>query len=730
MLLLAVGGVALLKYTSRPRPSLTTGLKIAVVTDGIYRLSAEALRNAGLAFDSLAVETVHLSTGGQPIPYLLQDEALFFYGQASDNRYSAERVYILQTGAAGHVMAQLPAGEANGQPDPTAAPRQLISPTLHLEENLFYEQRAAGGSGPACQATPAPACTPTNDVWFWRRITSAGQESRFSMALALPTLAPGAARLQLQLYGLTHDPKLVGDHDFSLLINDQLVADVVWDGQVHHTLTLPIPDGVLQPGDNTLLIDNSQPGAAFVDQMQLNWVALTYPSYPQAATDAVQTPAAAGRLALSGFSRQPVILDITHPEQPRHLSGWGFADGTAILNLTDNLQLAAAGPRAWREPVALTPLRTQVASWFESETSFSSASQADMLVVTTAQLAPALAPLVAARAAEGLRSVVVDVADLYDVYTHGEVSPDAIQAFVQQAVTTWAGPKPRYLFLVGEATTDPRGYLAQRTEDAALLPRNHVPSPFVLAAFGGETVSDARLADSDGDLRPNLAVGRWPMDTPEAVRTLVERTLAYEQGAPATQAIFTFDGSSQEFALFTEQLLTETHFPTEQATLLAGPAGDEVAAAWNAGAWLISYVGHGSQALWGKDEIFSNERVSQLEPLAAPPIVTQFTCLSGQFADPYVESLSETLLRHRYGPVLVVSATSLTLSNHQAPFAAGLVRGLQDPAIQRIGDALQQAKEDLDTRLPGLQEISDTFGLLGDPSAHIVRPAESGYNGE
>jgi hypothetical protein len=40
-----------------------------------------------------------------------------------------------------------------------------------------------------------------------------------------------------------------------------------------------------------------------------------------------------------------------------------------------------------------------------------------------------------------------------------------------------------------------------------------------------------------------------------------------------------------------------------------------------------------------------------------------------------------------------------------------------------MGDAFQLAKLSLDVeRSSGLREVSDTFVLLGDPSARIVRP--------
>jgi hypothetical protein len=104
------------------------------------------------------------------------------------------------------------------------------------------------------------------------------------------------------------------------------------------------------------------------------------------------------------------------------------------------------------------------------------------------------------------------------------------------------------------------------------------------------------------------------------------------------------------------------------------------------------------------------------------PIVVQLTCLTGLFAHPETESLSETLLLDDDGPVLVVGATSLTLSAHQEPFAVALLQRLQDPSVERVGDALWQAKQELDVSNGGMREISDTFGLLGDPSTVIVRP--------
>jgi hypothetical protein len=145
--------------------------------------------------------------------------------------------------------------------------------------------------------------------------------------------------------------------------------------------------------------------------------------------------------------------------------------------------------------------------------------------------------------------------------------------------------------------------------------------------------------------------------------------------------------------------------------------------AWNAGAWLVAYAGHGSLDRWGKDNLLVADNLAGLESRNSRPIVVQLTCLTGYFAQPDLRSLSEAMLFEPDGPVLVIAATSLTLSASQLPFGRALVGEMLVAEPGRIGDAMLRAKSALE--LDGnssQQEISDTFLLLGDPSAIIVRP--------
>jgi len=439
----------------------------------------------------------------------------------------------------------------------------------------------------------------------------------------------------------------------------------------------------------------------------LNWLELTYAAPATAVNDRLQFSAADSEtIILDGFSGRPLLFDISQPAAPQPLTGWLYENNQAQVTAVGN-EVLAVGPRGFVSPHAVTPLRQS--DWHNAQ------NQADLIIITTDELAPALAPLIAAREEQGLAVALVPIAEIYDGFGYGTASPEIVQQFVAYAYQNWQQPSPRYLFLVGDATTDYHNNLGQ-------APRNHIPSLLVPVQYSGETVSDSRLADVDGDMKPDLAVGRWPVDSVEDVAGLVERTLAYEGGTAVNQTLFVTDNTETRFATMASRLGTQSGLPIASTVILDGALANEVTAAWNEGAWLITYIGHGSVERWGKEDIFFPEAVADLNA-ATPPIVLQLTCLTGLFAHPDLQSLSETMLLHEQGPVLLVGATSLTLSDHQEPFALSLLQALQDPANQRIGDAFQQAKQSLTPGDDeGLREISDTFALLGDPSAHIIRP--------
>lgn len=678
--ILALGGLVACRPRPAPPAADVAAVVILTAEDGITAVSQGELRAIGFQTENFAPSNMRLTRDGADVPYLIDGERLLFYGQAPVSRTAAVTAYILERGQPGTILSPAPV-------EAPATSLESVQATVLLEQNNLY----------------APEARSADDVepWFWRAIN---QGTTADVTANLPNVADGGGELEVALWGFTEALAVSDDHDLVVVVNGRPAGRIVWDGRVYHSATLPLPPGMLRRGDNTITLDNSAAGAVPLDIIYLDRLALRYNTPPVAVDGRLSFTGAGGQVTLEEFDSAPLVLDVTDPGAPSRLP----VGSGGTLAVRSGASVAAADAKGYLQPVAVRP--RQVAAWLSPE------EGADLVIVAAGALAPALQPLVEARRAEGLAARVVLAEEIGDALGGGVLTPEAINRFVAHILTAWPEPRPRYLLLVGDATLDYRGY-------ANSIPPDTVPTALVATVFGGETASDAPLADADGDGRADVAVGRWPVSSREEVAALVDRTLAYERGPAARRALFAADASETGFAALAGRLAEVGDWPPGATVQLTGPTPAEMLAEWNNDVWLATYVGHGSLDRWGKDALLTAADVARVAPSAAgAPIVLEWTCLSGLFAQPQQESLSETLLRHPRGPVLVVGPTSLTLSTHQEPFAMALTGALTDPGLPRAGDALLAAAASLDPADPAQREIRDTFVLFGDPSARIVRP--------
>ena len=221
-------------------------VKVQVVQDGFYRVSLAELQAAGLAATYLSSNNAHLSQANTAVPFLIDGDALVFYGQAPADPYTASRTYMVKVGQAGLGMRQTAVtGHA-------AAPRpEHVAVVRHLEENHVYEARARDGE--------------ESDLWFWQTL---GHRQTVTLAIDLPVVANGPAVLELNLWGFTKDSRVDYDHDFDLIVNGRYQDTIRWDGAAYHTSHTELSPGSLQNGANTIVLDNAVEGAAALDVMQ------------------------------------------------------------------------------------------------------------------------------------------------------------------------------------------------------------------------------------------------------------------------------------------------------------------------------------------------------------------------------------------------------------------------------------------------------------------------------
>jgi hypothetical protein len=377
---------------------------------------------------------------------------------------------------------------------------------------------------------------------------------------------------------------------------------------------------------------------------------------------------------------------------------------------------AAAAPEV-RAPLAIEPpAASSLPAW---------PGGADLLIVTVPQFRAALAPLVAAREAQGLRVAVVDVTQVYDAFTHGRTDPAAIRALVRHAMAQWTPPAPRYLLLAGDASYDPLG-LAGGTE------ADLVPTQSVYTMFSGWTGSDVwyALPDDGPTALPALAVGRFPAQTAAQLAAMVEKTLAYEAQEGdlgwRRDALIVADNDEPGFAdearAFAEKL---TPYRTQQVVVNGDGSATRRALqeAFRDGTGLIGYFGHGSITLWAQEKVFSVDDVSGLENAGRLPIVFTVTCLSGFFEHPTTVSLGETLLRRPGGgAVAALVPSSAAVLNDQRLLALGLADALAREGPGALGDRVLEAQLALPPLQGGVRDILLTFNLLGDPAMTLQAP--------
>jgi hypothetical protein len=635
---------------------------------------------------------------------------LYFYGEPFDSLYSDAGVYRLSQGRGSlmSVTSVAPAGTAVGLSFPS---------TVHREQDLL----------PATVISPDPE----SDYWFWDFLQS-GNETFGTRAFQVdaPGLAPlGDAELTVHLQGATASG-VEGEHHAEIRVNGTAVGETRWQGIAAQSATFAVPAGLLAETGNQVEVTGRLDGGVPFSVFYFDSLELTYPRSFQAAGDALAVRAAdPADVAVTGFSSAAVsLVDITDPALPRWVQGAAVgpeAAGASTFRIgfrpafRDARYLAAT--RAGTKTPEMEPWRTAGLR--------SPGQHTDVLIVTTAALAPAAERLANHRRQQGLEAEVVDMAAVADEFGFGVASPHALRAFLTYAWQSWQ-KAPRYVVLAGNGTLDYRGLLGL---GGNLIPPQMVQSP------GGLFASDNRLADVDGDDGvPEMAIGRIPVSTAAELDAYVDKVIAYENGdgAPGAdwinRALLLADAPDQgaDFSQVSERLagLLPGGYAPERIYLAQTPfaqARGQLFQALAQGVSLISYVGHGGLDRLTAEGLLASTDVPGLANRDHLPVLTALTCTVNRFGVPGVPPLGELLVKSADGGAAAVWAPSgLSLHGEAGLLAERFYRRLSDPAPDRLGDLITQSLHEFKS-IGGDISMLEIYNLLGDPALRLRRAAGS-----
>jgi hypothetical protein len=125
--------------------------------------------------------------------------------------------------------------------------------------------------------------------------------------------------------------------------------------------------------------------------------------------------------------------------------------------------------------------------------------------------------------------------------------------------------------------------------------------------------------------------------------------------------------------------------------------------------------------VWAQEKILRTEDATVLSNDALPFMMTM-TCLVGYFHHPQAISMGEELLFNPSGGVVAALVpTSESLASDQSELASNIYTHLFGDA-PTVGEAIMLGKRDLSAERDLMQDLIETFTLLGDPALRLQRP--------
>lgn len=700
----------------------TSTVVVEVSKTGVTGITRSDLADAGFPVSSVDPQFLTITRAGEEVAYRWEGdsdaafepgERLLFYADPRFNRWSNYDAYFLSIGSVpGLRMASRPA-------NPGSLPNGIASVEADFELNTIYT--------PDCFCAPIPAGR-DGDRWVWDRLQLPDPSSAlypFDLAAVDPLQT---ARLTLWMIGFT-DPPPTLDHRVAVSINGVELGMLEWGGKTAVQGDFEIPPGTLLEGGNTLTLSLAGIPGLGVDGVWLDAFSLKFSRSPEQATGhsllftgesdpreyAVRL---ASPIGLQGF-------DVTDPEQPIFLTG--IATGTpGEVKIGD--PSGTYPHRYWVTTAAgiLTPddLRPLAPSQLAPDF-----TGAEYVFIAPEVFISSLEPLLQLRAQEGLTVAVEDVQAIYDRFGEGLPQPAAIAAFLSDAYAHWS-PRPVYVLLVGDGTSDPKQYLP--SSSVTFIP------PFLadVDPWAGETAADNRYAAVDGeDNLPDLLIGRLPVNNNAELQVIVDKIVQYESGTPKgdwqQRAAFVADdpdaGGDFHFLtnLILKQFATPPFWPHR---LLFSPFEtplsqfkEDVLQAWNEGSGLIMYTGHASIHQWAVEVFLHLQDVEGLVNGGRLPVLLEMTCFTGSFQVPGFPTLDEALVRHPEGGAIAAwGSTGLGIATGHHWLAEGFMDSIYGQGAVELGIAVLAGKIHLATTNANL-DLIDTFTLLGDPALDVIR---------
>ena len=541
-----------------------------------------------------------------------------------------------------------------------------------------------------------------------------------------------------------------GIHRFSLYFNNEYFTSFSFSGNQLYTHEITTTLKLSASGYNNLKIQyngDSQESQAYVD-----WFEVQYRKQYFAENDFLwfsQFEDGPQKYRITNFSSNQIdVYDITDWQEIKLVTNTEITSG-AVTFVDENTgyprhQYIAVSAEGYQtseniEQVAFANLRAFNAG-------------ADFVIITHDDFYQAVLPLQQQREEkDNLKTGVVNISDIYNEFSWGLIDVTAIRDFIKFAFENW-NPSPKYILLCGDGDYDYKNIKADA--DKNWLPPYETTE---LNENANRTSDDWFVMVSGNDSKPDLAIGRFPVQSAEETENVVEKILNYENLPFMSQGeslflddwrnVVTMVGDDELTSTATNEtmhtrdaeIIIENYVPNsfekEKIFLIEYPAEKDPSTSGimkpgateallrriNNGTLILNYVGHGAPPLWAHERVLKESRDFELiQNDNKLPLWLAATCDFGRFDDPLEQGFAEKLFaeKNRGGIAFLTSARVAYASDNTAlnrEFYTQLFN--HEKPTERIGVALLKAK------INNYSSTNDQkYHIFGDPAMRLAAP--------
>ena len=819
-------------YTTSDNPHLSVTrsvladggfFKIAISKTGIYRIDRtflEALPGLETAVDQIDPERIRVfGNGGAPVPALnsapriadLAENQVFVRGGGDGRFDEGDAVWFYGQGPDGWSSKQLTDSKEQPIRDPNGELIREWAHYVHPFDSTNYYFLDIGSTINRTYIrenyTNAPATATFSEVkgrhfvdldeYLWGR--EGGHSGHTWVSKLIPGAGPGRTVMEnVQLPGLSNG-KL--EYRIRAAIQSNPATTMHYrDGtrtlhSINYGTTFNSPTSAIARSGISDFESTATSGQAITliadledqaggPQAALDWVRIFY----RKSLKAGQTPlrfstplAEAGTFTfvLSGFTAEPVVLDVTEPGAYRWLGT--LAQGSDYL-----VQTTANSKDQPRELIAFTSDQIQsldVANVCGSDCSVAAQnlhsiqSWPDFVIITPSQFLAQARTLADRRRSEGLTVEVVNVSQIYNEFSGGQQDIRGIRDYLKFIYdrSPDAGRLLKYVLLFGDGHFDYRKLDASatfpnlippfQTEESwnpeisyttddyyGLLDDNEGLWPFSRGTFRG---SDDYLNE-----RVDIGIGRFTVHTVEEAQVMIDKIKHYESpdtyGQWRNRYLFLADDgptgtsglqddrdlhtqNTDVVAIAVENLAPEINQQKIYAlsytreflnTWRIPKARQDLLSAIDEGALVVNFSGHGGERALAQENLFTVEDSRSLQNYDTLPVFITATCSFGRWDLGNEQTGAEELLLNSSGGAIALLTTVRTVytSGDATTLNVGLNVALNeelfkrevDDLLPRLGDALRRTKN----KRVGYEGNNRKFNLLGDPTLRLGLPAD------